>query len=76
MVFCQKLPNIDSMILLHHLKELTLSFQKNIISLQSDTPNKSYGHSKINIDVQINHCMSVHTHIESVSYIAPDSRIN
>ena len=35
------------MILLYHLKELTLSFQKNIKSLKLDTPNKSYGCSKI-----------------------------
>ena len=35
------------MLLLYHLKQLTLSFQKNIKSLKSDTPNKSYSRSKI-----------------------------
>ncbi len=38
--------NFDPMILLHHLKELILSFQKNIKSLKLNTPNKRYGCSK------------------------------
>ena len=44
---CRKWPNFDLMILLRYFKELTLSFQKNIKFLKSDTPNKSYGCSKI-----------------------------
>ncbi len=44
------------MILLDHLKELTLSFQKNIKSLKLDTPNKSYGHSKI----PSTYCIDIH----------------
>ncbi len=46
MVFSRKLHFLDPMILLYHFEELTLRFQKNIKSLKSDTPNKSYGRSK------------------------------
>ena len=42
MIFLPKMAKINLMILLDHLKELTLSFQKNIKSLKLDTPNKSY----------------------------------
>ncbi len=45
--FCQKQPRKWSLILIHHLKELTLSYQKIIKSLKLDHPNPSYGRSKI-----------------------------
>ena len=73
--FYQKWPKIDPMILLHHLKQLTLSFQKNIKFLKSDTPNKSYYYSKIpsTCDIEI-HCVcnnvsltKAFLHIESYS---------
>ncbi len=47
MVFSRKWSKIDPFFLLHNLKDLTLSFQKNKKYLKSDTLNKSYGHSKI-----------------------------
>ena len=52
-VFLVKNGQIWPLIWLHHLKELALSFQKNIKSLKSVTPNKSYGCLKILSTLQV-----------------------
>ena len=47
MVFDQKIGQFLTYDLLHHLKELNLSFQNNLKTLWLDTQNWSYGRSKI-----------------------------